>query len=112
MKFGYVRLINQELEHQLDDLKKCGCESIIVDKDPHEKDLIPLKLAEIVDRLQKGDVIIVWKLDLLGLPLRYLMEFVSSFRQKGIELVSLKDDIDTETEIGRFTFKLLASQEV
>lgn len=113
MKFGYVRLNNKEMEQelQLDGLKGFGCETIFVDEDPHDKNQIPAKLINIADQLQKGDVIVVWKLDLLGLSLIGLIEFVSSFRHKGVEFVSLKDDIDTETEIGRFTFKILASQQ-
>ncbi len=62
-----------------------------------------------VDQLRMGDTVVVWKLDRLGRSLKDLIELVSSFREKGVEFVSLKDGIDTGTATGRFTFNIFAS---
>ena len=67
------------------------------------------QLEKMIDPLRSGDVVVVWKLDRLGRSLKDLIELVSSFREKGVEFVSLKDGIDTGTATGRFTFNIFAS---
>ncbi len=62
-----------------------------------------------IDQLRSGDVVVVWKLDRPGRSPRDLIDLISSFREKGVEFVSLKDGIDTATAIGRFTFNIFAS---
>ena len=59
------------------------------------------QLDKMVDQLRKGDTVVVWKLDRLGRFLKDLVELVSSIRERGVEFVSLKDDIDTGTATGR-----------
>jgi DNA invertase Pin-like site-specific DNA recombinase len=67
------------------------------------------QLNKMIEQLRKGDTVVVWKLDRLGRSLKDLIELVSSFREKGVEFVSLKDGIDTGTATGRFTFNIFAS---
>jgi len=110
MKIGYARVSTQDqkLELQLDDLKKYGCETIFKEKMSGKNKTRP-QLTRMIDQLRKGDVVVVWKLDRLGRSLKDLIELVSSFREKGVEFVSLKDGIDTGTATGRFTFNIFAS---
>ena len=54
-------------------------------------------------------MVVVRKLDRPGRSLRDLIDLVSAFREKGVEIVSLKDGIDTGTATGRFTFNIFAS---
>src|SRR5260370_34262765 len=42
-----------------------------------------------------GDVIVVWRLDRLGRSLKQLIETVTMLGEQGIELRSLKENIDT-----------------
>lgn len=67
------------------------------------------QLDKMIDQLHKGDTVVVWKLDRLGRSLKNLIELVSSFREKGVEFVSLNDGIDMGTATGRFTFNIFAS---
>ena len=110
MKFGYARVSTQDqkLELQLDDLYSYGCEKIFEEK-MSGKDKTRPQLEKMIDQLRKGDVVVVWKLDRLGRSLKDLIELVSTFREKGVEFVSLKDGIDTGTATGRFTFNIFAS---
>jgi len=110
MKIGYARVstLDQKLELQLDELKSFGCETIFKEKMSGKSKTRP-ELTKMVDQLRKGDVVVVWKLDRLGRSLKDLIELVSSFREKGVEFVSLKDGIDTGTATGRFTFNIFAS---
>ena len=110
MKFGYARVSTQDqkLELQLDDLKSYGCETVYKEKLSGKNKVRP-QLERMIDQLRRGDVVVVWKLDRLGRSLKDLIELVSSFREKGVEFVSLKDGIDTGTATGRFTFNIFAS---
>ena len=110
MKIGYARVSTQDqkLELQLDDLKSYGCETIYKEKVSGKNKSRP-QLEKMIDQLRSGDVVVVWKLDRLGRSLRDLIDLVSSFREKGVEFVSLKDGIDTGTATGRFTFNIFAS---
>jgi DNA invertase Pin-like site-specific DNA recombinase len=110
MKIGYARVSTQDqkLELQLDDLKSFGCEIIFKEKMSGKNKSRP-QLEKMIDQLRNGDVVVVWKLDRLGRSLKDLIELVSSFREKGVEFVSLKDGIDTGTATGRFTFNIFAS---
>ena len=110
MKFGYARVSTQDqkLELQLDGLKSFGCETIFKEKMSGKNKIRP-ELTKMIDRLRAGDVVVVWKLDRLGRSLKDLIELVASFREKGVEFVSLKDGIDTGTATGRFTFNIFAS---
>src|SRR5690606_11928476 len=84
------------------------CETIFKEKLSGKNKTRP-KLDKMIDQLRKGDTVVVWKLDWLGRSLKDLVELVSSFREQGVEFVSLKDGIDTGTATGRFTFIIFAS---
>lgn len=110
MKIGYARVSTQDqkLELQIDDLNKMGCEIIFQEKISGKKKHRP-ELDKLQTQLRKGDIVVVWKLDRLGRSIRDLIDLVASFREKGVEFVSLKDSIDTATATGRFTFNIFAS---
>ena len=110
MKIGYARVSTQDqkLELQLDELQKYGCHTIYQEKISGKSTDRP-ELAKMIEHLRTGDTVVVWKLDRLGRSIRNLIDLVTAFREKGIEFVSLKDNIDTSTATGRFTFNLFAS---
>ncbi len=62
-----------------------------------------------LDVARKGDVIVVWRLDRLGRSLKQLIETVTLFAERGIELRSLKENIDTTTPTGKFMFHIVAA---
>ena len=51
----------------------------------------------------------IWKLDRLGRSLRHLVDLVSTLMEKGVDLKSLQDPIDTTHSQGRFVFNLFAT---
>lgn len=110
MKIGYARVStkNQNLELQLDALKKAGCEKIYQDIASGAKTERP-ELNKMIDNLRPGDVLVIWKLDRLGRSLNHLIGLVNSLIEKKIGLQSLNDPIDTTTPQGRLSFNLFAS---
>jgi DNA invertase Pin-like site-specific DNA recombinase len=64
---------------------------------------------KMLDLVRPGDVIVVWRLDRLGRSLKELIETVTDLAARGIELKSLKENIDTTTPTGKFMFHVMAA---
>jgi DNA invertase Pin-like site-specific DNA recombinase len=110
MKIGYARIStrDQNLNLQLDALKKAGCERIYQDIASGAKSERP-ELDKLLAHIRTGDIIVFWKLDRLGRSLRHLVELVGDLAVRGIGLQSLNDPIDTTSAQGRLVFNLFAS---
>jgi DNA invertase Pin-like site-specific DNA recombinase len=109
MKLGYARVSTHEqsLDLQLDALEKAGCEKIYQEKISGMKDDRP-QLQELLEYAREGDVLVVYKLDRLGRSTKRLIELAEELEKRGIELVSVKDNIDTTTVVGKAMFRMLA----
>jgi DNA invertase Pin-like site-specific DNA recombinase len=59
--------------------------------------------------LQRGDVLVVWKLDRLGRSLSHLLELADELRLHGIGFASLSEQIDTTTPQGTLVFHLMGA---
>lgn len=110
MNFGYARVSTQEqnLDMQLDALKQYGCEKIFQEKMTGTKKERP-QLEEMIKQLRSGDKIIVYKLDRISRSTKHLIELSEQFENKGVQFVSIQDNIDTSTPMGRFFFRVMAS---
>jgi DNA invertase Pin-like site-specific DNA recombinase len=60
-------------------------------------------------RRRKFDVIVIWKLDRLARSLRQLLTIGEECRSLGVDLVSLRQNIDTTLPAGRLTFQILGA---
>lgn len=110
MKFGYARVstTEQNLDLQLDALKKAGCEEIITDQISGSLSERP-GLTNLLNQLRKGDMVVVWKLDRLGRSLKHLITFISNLKEKGIGFQSLQESIDTESSTGQLIFHIFGA---
>lgn len=110
MIIGYARVStrSQNLDLQMDALKKEGCEKIYQDQISGSLIKRPA-LEKLLNDLRKGDVVVIWKLDRLGRSFRDLVNLVNSFIEKGVGLRSLNDHIDTTTAHGRLIFNIFGS---
>lgn len=110
MKIGYARVStkDQNLDMQIDELKKCGCEKIFTDVISGVK-CERLGLNEAFEYAREGDIIVVWKLDRAGRSLKHLIEIVNELDERKIGFISLKESIDTTTSTGRLMFHIVAS---
>jgi len=60
-------------------------------------------------RRRKVDVIVVWALDRLARSLKQLLTIAEECRVMGVDLVSLKQNVDTTLPAGRLTFQVLGA---
>lgn len=110
MRIGYARVSTHEqnLELQIDALKKAGCLRIFKDTLSGAKKDRP-GLEEALTYVRKGDTLLVWRLDRLGRSLKDLIEIVSKLEKQGIGFRSLQESIDTTTSGGRLIFHVFGA---
>lgn len=110
MNIGYARVSTKEqnLDLQKDALTKAGCSEIFEEKVSGAGKDRP-QLTKLVAQLRDGDVLTVWKLDRLGRSIKDLIQLVNKIQEKGAELKSLNDHIDTTTPHGKLTFHMFAA---
>lgn len=110
MIIGYARVSTDEqnLDMQIDALQKAGCQKIYQEKISSTKASRPA-LEDFMDKLRKGDTLVVWKLDRLGRSLKELISLISTLAEKGVEFKSLHERIDTSTPVGKLTFHIFCA---
>jgi len=110
---GYARVSRneQEVQLQLDALKKAGCskEHIFIDHASGARAHRP-GLEKCLNALHSGDTLLVWRLDRLGRSMPHLVSLVEELHAKGIGFRSICDgDIDTTTASSEFIFNIFSS---
>lgn len=108
-KVGYARVSNkeQDLSLQLDALNKFDCDKVFTDKVSSAKQRQGLQDA--LNYLRSGDCLVVWKLDRLCRSLPDLIKISQQLKDKGCELISITENIDTSTPAGRLYFNILGA---
>jgi len=112
-KIGYARVStnDQDLNLQIDSLKKAGCkdEYIFTDMISGAKSSRP-GLDNCLKQLKPGDTLIVWRLDRLGRSMSHLVNLIESLLEKNIGFKSIQDGaIDTTTASGELMFNIFSA---
>ncbi len=110
MLLGYIRVSRdkQATALQEDALQQQQCERIFTDKMSGKRFDRP-QFQAMLDVARAGDIIVVWRLDRLGRSLKELIETVGKLGERGIELRSLKENIDTTTPTGKLMFHIIGA---
>jgi DNA invertase Pin-like site-specific DNA recombinase len=111
-KIGYARVstAEQELNLQIDALKKAGCleKNIFIDKISGSKKERP-GLDKALKILKEKDTLIVWRLDRLGRSMPHLVSLIEDLRKNKIFFKSICDGvIDTTTASGELIFNIFS----
>lgn len=109
MRLGYARVSSsgQHLDMQRTALTDAGCEKIYSEKVSgvaHRE-----QLQECLEFLREGDTLVIYKLDRLGRSLKDLLDIIEQLQQKKVNLVSLRDNIDTGSTTGKLVLHIFAS---
>lgn len=110
MLFGYARVSTKEqnLDFQIDALKKAGCNEIYQEKISGSKIDRP-ELEKLLAQLRTGDTLIVYSIDRLGRTVKQLIQLFADFKQKGVNLKSLTEGVfDTTSPMGEVVFQIMA----
>ena len=110
MKYGYARVStkDQVLNLQMDALKTAGCHKIFYEIAKGARADRP-EWLKLLEEIQKGDTLIVWKLDRMGRSLHHLIKVVNDLIAKGVDIISIQDPLNTTSAQGRLIFNMFAS---
>ena len=109
-RIGYARVSTHEQnpDSQRIALAAAGCETIFIDKASGKLARRP-RWDACLAFLRPGDTLVVTRLSRAARSLRNLLDVAEQLRGRGIDLLVLKQDIDTTTPGGRLVFHLMAA---
>lgn len=109
-RLGYARVSSREqnLDSQIDMLKAAGCEKIFEDKVSGVKESRP-EWDRLLDFLRPGDCVVVAELSRMTRSLMHLLSLVKEFEERGVEIISLREHIDTSTATGRAFLSIIGA---
>ena len=110
MKFGYARVSTSEqnLDVQVEKLQKAGCDEIYQEKASGANN-DRQQLNALLSKLRKGDILYVVRLDRLGRRMIKLISLINEFHTRGIQFISLENDLNTTTPMGMLMFNICAA---
>lgn len=120
MKYGYARVSTTKRDEngafiqstalQVDALIDAGVarENIYEDRASGVSKKRP-GLDAMLDAVQSGDEVLIWKLDRLGRSARDLLDIAERLKEGGVTIRSLQDGIDTAGSLGGFILTILSA---
>ena len=109
-RIGYARVssLGQNLDSQLDALKQAGCTKIFTDKMTGSRMDRP-GWERLLEYARPGDTLVVTELSRMTRSLLDLLETSKVLEQHQVELVSLREDIDTTSVTGRCFLSIMGA---
>ena len=111
-KVGYIRTSknsqNLGIQVQKDALAKYDIDEYYVEQISGRKEN-RLELNQALRDLEKGDTLIVYKIDRLGRSTKQLVNIVSELEEREINLIVIKENIDTSTPMGKLIFTIMSA---
>ncbi|WP_262273411.1 recombinase family protein [Microvirga yunnanensis] len=95
------------LEHQIDTLKKLGCEKLFVEETSSVRQRPVLEQA--IDWVREGDALCVTTLSRLARSVPHLWQIIQRLEEKKVSLRILDMGVDTATSNGRLLLNLIGS---
>lgn len=110
MKYGYARVstTGQDLNGQLDRLKKEGCEKIFSEKFTGTKTDRP-EFQRLLQELKEGDTLTVTKLDRFARSTSEALEIIKSMFDEGIKVHVLNMGLIENTPTGKLIFTIMSA---
>lgn len=107
MLVGYARVstADQDTALQRDALARAGVVRVFVESGSGVGPRPQLQRA--LAALERGSVLVVWKLDRVARSLADLLSILSRLKRVGASIRSLTEPLDTSNPFGEFTFQIL-----
>ena len=110
MVIGYARVStdSQELNRQQDLIHKHGVDKLFAEKMTGTKRNRP-QLNQLLETVRQGDTVVIESLSRLGRSTKDLLNLMGEFKSKGVKVISLKEDIDTDSPTGQLILTVLSA---
>lgn len=110
MLIGYARVstTTQNLDGQIDQLERAGCERIFQEVASGAKADRPT-LKEALEFCRDGDTFVCLSLSRVARSVSHLIKIVADFEKQGVGFKSLTEAIDTTTPTGKMLFTVMAA---
>lgn len=112
MRIGYARVssASQNLSRQIEALKAAGVneENIFQEKESGASGE-RMEFERMLDFLREGDAVVVCSFDRLARSTKDLLQLAETLEGRGVDLVSLSEQIDTSTPQGKLFFTISAA---
>ncbi len=107
---GYARVSTeaQDTDPQLDELWAAGCAAVL-EECASGDDLSRPVLARLLRDIQRGETLVVVRLDRLARSVSHLLSVIEQLEARGAHFRSLRDPIDTATPQGMFSLQVLGA---
>jgi len=109
-KVAYVRVstVEQNEARQVEALKSYEINKIYVEK-ASGKDTNRPCLQEMLNYVRAGDTVYILDFSRLARSTKDLLDIVEQLKAKGVKLISLKENLDTDTNAGKMMLTMLAA---
>ena len=109
-RIGYARVssVGQNLDSQMDALQQAGCDKIFFEKMTGSRMDRPA-WNQFLEYIRSGDTLVVTELSRMTRSLLDLLETAKVLEQRQINLVSLRENIDTSTATGRCFLSMMGA---
>ncbi|MEG0285927.1 MAG: recombinase family protein [Vagococcus sp.] len=107
---GYARVStsHQKFDSQLEALNNYGVDKIYTECESGRiKDRKVLN--KLLKKLKQGDTIVIYKLDRLARGTQHMLKMLELFQKKGVNFVSISNQIDTSTPMGKLIFTIMSA---
>lgn len=110
MNVAYVRVstIDQNEARQVEALEKHNIDKWYIEK-VSGKDTNRPKLKEMLDYVREGDVVYIHDFSRLARSTKDLLNIVETLKDKGVSLVSNKENIDSSTPTGKLMLTMIGA---
>ncbi|MEQ6436720.1 recombinase family protein [Comamonas sp. w2-DMI] len=111
MLIGYARVSTQEQDTalQLDALHRIGCDTIFQEKASGASRRGREELARCLASLNRGDTLVVYKIDRIARSLFDLLDILRHLEKVGATIKSVTEPLDTTNSMGVFMIQILGA---
>lgn len=106
----YIRVstVEQNEARQIEALKKYNAEKTFLEK-ISAKDTNRPQLQAMLDFVREGDIVVIHEFSRLARSTKDLLEIVEALNDKGVQLISNKENLDTSTPTGKLMLTMIGA---
>lgn len=110
MVVQYIRVstVEQNEARQVEALKKYNAEKTFLEK-VSGKDMNRPQLQAMLDYVREGDTVVIHEFSRLARSTKDLLEIVEYLNNKGVQLISNKENLDTSTPTGKLMLTVIGA---